>query len=126
MGRAGTIMPFLPPNVKEASTMSARKTARLGAVIAAGALALSACGATANNDAAAETNGNAAGLGPDATGIAAFILSAWSGATCLRSRGGGAGGAACAAGFPEVELATPAMAANPISPSTPAPIVSRG
>ena len=49
--------------------MSARKTARLGAVIAAGALALSACGATANNDAAAETNGNAA----PATGLQLMV-----------------------------------------------------
>ena len=65
-------------------------------------------------------------IGPEATGIAWLICSAWSGATCFSRSGGGAGGAACVTESSGVEFATPAIAAKPIRPSTPAPIVSRG
>ena len=70
--------------------------------------------------------GEAAGLGPVATGISRFIWSAWSGATCLRSSGGGAGGAVVCGAGPEACCTDPATAAAPITASTPTPSASRG
>jgi putative tricarboxylic transport membrane protein len=52
-------MPVQPLNAKETSTMSTRSTVRLGAAAALGALALTACGATAKQDESASGAGAA-------------------------------------------------------------------